>query len=128
MRKLDLFLFVLIGGIVIGGVAAVIVGNNRAATDVCTTTGVEHTITIANSVMRPEHVYAQRCDTLTIVNNDDITRRIAFGVHDSHQVYNGVSEKILVKGESLAITLTTTGEYHIHDHFHDETEAEFTVQ
>ncbi|MCA9325158.1 hypothetical protein KDA23_03795 [Candidatus Saccharibacteria bacterium] len=128
MRKLDLALFVVVGGIVIGGVVAVIVGNNRAATDVCTSTGANHVISISNGIMQPQDTLAQHCDTLTVINKDDITRRIAFGVHDHHQAYDGVSEKILHKGESLTVTLIKTGDYHVHDHYHDATEAEFTVK
>lgn len=42
---------------------------------------------------------------LTIVNAGDRVRKMAFGIHDHHQSYNGVTEKLLKQGEQLTITL-----------------------
>jgi hypothetical protein len=87
-----------------------------------------HTVIIQDNHMSPEHTQAALCDTLTIINNDHKQREIAFGQHDSHQVYDRVSEKLLNYGDSLDITLNEAGTYLFHDHFQKGVTADFTVQ
>jgi plastocyanin len=94
----------------------------------CLRTGQVHAVVIRNDQMQPETVTAKKCDRLTITNRDDVTREIGFGQHDHHTPYDGVSERILKKGESLTITLNQIGEFHYHDHFHDEVAGNFIVK
>jgi plastocyanin len=93
----------------------------------CQNKKTNHTVTIQNNTMDPAHTDAALCDTLTITNNDDSLRLIAFGEHDSHIAYDGVSEKTLKKGESFTITLNKPGTVIFHDHNQDEVEGDFTV-
>ncbi|HYF97148.1 MAG TPA: hypothetical protein VD947_03880 [Patescibacteria group bacterium] len=87
-----------------------------------------HTIYIKNDNMQPENINGNLCDTLTVKNSDDKLRRMAFGVHERHHEYDGITEKILRKDQSFTVTLNQVGTYTIHDHLEEETEAEFTVR
>ena len=94
----------------------------------CLQAGQVHQAVIRGDKLLPQTLTAKKCDRLTITNRDAITREIGFGEHDHHTPYDGVSERILKKGESLTITLNKTGEFHYHDHFHDEVAGSFTVR
>ena len=86
-----------------------------------------HIITIENDVANPTNTVARQCDTLTIINKDDETREIAFGLHENHVPYDGVAEKLLAKDQSFTVTLIQIGNFRVHDHIHDEVQATFTV-
>ena len=88
---------------------------------------VSHLVLIQGDAMVPEHTQALLCDTLTITNKDDALRLVAFGPHDDHQPYDGVTEKLLKRGQSLTITLNKTGTYQFHDHLQDVARGDFTV-
>ena len=86
-----------------------------------------HNIIIQNGVTTPSHVLARQCDLLTIINQDEEGREVAFGLHENHTPYDGVAEKYLVKDQSITVTLIQTGSFRVHDHIHDEVQATFTV-
>lgn len=88
---------------------------------------VNHTFHITNNAFTPAVIHATQCDTLTVINQDNKERLLAFGQHDQHMPYDGVSERVLHAGESFQVTLVQNGEFIIHDHLQDETEATFTV-
>jgi hypothetical protein len=94
----------------------------------CHSTDVDHLATIKNGTVSPAHITGRLCDRLTIKNTDDVLRFIAFGRHEDHQSYDGVTEKTIGKGEDFTITLNKSGDYKFHDHLHDEVEGTFTVQ
>ena len=104
--------------------------NSKPRTDVsaaCTGTHAKHVMTAQDGKLTPSHIAASRCDTLTITNADDQKRLMAFGVHNHHTAYDGMSERYLHKGESFTVTLDKTGTFTVHDHYQDETEGTFTV-
>lgn len=84
-------------------------------------------LTIKDDHMIPEHLDAKLCDTLTIKNTDDRSRLMAFGKHDRHEPYDGVSERYLLKDESFTVTLNQAGSFLVHDHHEDEVQATFSV-
>lgn len=86
-----------------------------------------HVVLIQNNAMVPKHTEALLCDTLTITNKDDVLRLVAFGPHDDHQPYDGVTEKLLKKGQSLTVRLNKVGTYQFHDHLQDVAQGDFTV-
>jgi len=88
---------------------------------------VTHHVIIKNDTATPSHTTATLCDKLTITNEDNETREVAFGPHEEHVPYDGVAEKALRQGQSLTVTLDQAGTYRLHDHFHDEVVANFTV-
>jgi hypothetical protein len=93
----------------------------------CSLPAVTHYVTIEHNVVSPSHTDAQHCDRLTIVNKDDATRLIAFGVHDRHIAYDGITERALKKGSQLTVMLKQTGSFHFHDHLQNEAAGTFTV-
>lgn len=88
---------------------------------------VAYKVAIHDGKVSDDHVYAKRCDTLTITNEDSGAREIAFGLHEHHEPYNGVAERLLGHGQSLTVTLNQTGAFRWHDHIHDEVQGYFTV-
>ena len=125
-----------VGTVLVGGVVVILgmimfIGplfeKDKSSSTACNHTNASHTAIIQNSKITPEHTFAKKCDTLTIINNDKVTRLMAFGEHENHIVYSGVSERNLSAGQSFTITLDKTGTYLFHDHHEDEVSAEFTV-
>lgn len=101
---------------------------SSANTPGCSQEGANHLVTIKNGEVMPNHTTGKLCDTLTIRNEDDVTRFMAFGQHDNHQAYDGVSERTLTKNQSFTIVMNKAGEYLFHDHLHDEVHGTFTAQ
>lgn len=101
-------------------------GNSREAKG-CYGAYTNHTVVIQNGVASPAHTTAPRCDTLTIINKDDVGLLIAFGQHDNHVPYDGVEERGLSKDQSLTVNLISTGDYRFHDHIYDHVQGTFTV-
>jgi len=98
-----------------------------SSNETCKHIGTEHTATIKDNKITPEHIQAKKCDSLVIVNDDTVTRLMAFGQHENHIVYSGHSEERLAQGQSFTVTLTQTGNYLFHDHYDESVNATFTV-
>jgi hypothetical protein len=86
-----------------------------------------HRVTIEHDTVTPAHTAARRCDKLIITNLDSKPRLLAFGRHEDHISYDGVSERVVPQGQSLQITLITTGTYLFHDHDEATITGTFTV-
>lgn len=86
-----------------------------------------HKVIIKNDQAEPSTTKASLCDTLNITNLDDSERLIAFGPHEDHVAYNGVSARLLSKDQSFTITLNKAGTYRFHDHIHDNAVGYFIV-
>ena len=99
-----------------------------SADNPCGEPGNLHVVTISDDTFQPDYVSAKRCDQMTIQNTDSQLRKIAFGKHNKHQPYNGITEKLLHKGEGLTITLDQTGSYTLHDHLNEKVKGNFTVE
>jgi len=120
-------------------VAAVLVFGSRAAanwylsrtapkdTVACTGAGVSHFVYIQDGKAEPAATSGKLCDTLTIVNKDTKLRLIAFGPHDNHIAYDGVTEEALAESQSMSVTLDKVGAYTFHDHIDDTSVGTFTV-
>ena len=93
----------------------------------CSGQHANHDVTIKNDKLSATHVNASLCDTLTITNQDNEMRLIAFGEHEHHTPYDGVTEEALKQGQSLSVTLNQLGNFKFHDHIHDEVQGTFTV-
>lgn len=100
---------------------------NAGVQVVCKVQGAHHVATIQDGIVMPEHTQAKLCDTLTITNSDNTGRLMAFGVHEDHVQYDGVTEQMLHQGDSFTVTLNRSGTYTFHDHLHDEVIGDFTV-
>jgi hypothetical protein len=97
------------------------------AAAVCTAPGATYNVTIRHDKLSQTAISGRLCDRLTITNQDDRLRLIAFGIHTHHQAYDGVTEKLLQRGQSLTITFDRPGEYTFHDHLQDSVIGYFTV-
>jgi hypothetical protein len=93
----------------------------------CRTKGKNHQVVMRDDMVTPEHTAAPLCDTLTITNEDNLNRLVAFGPHDHHTPYDGVTARLLTSGQSLTVTLNQTGNFRFHDHLHDTVQGTFTV-
>lgn len=94
----------------------------------CDAIGTEYVVAIQGGKLGMNRIQAKACDRLTITNEDDQLRLMAFGVHDSHRTYNGVTEQTLEKGDSMSVVLTEIGSFTFHDHLNDTFAGVFTVQ
>lgn len=124
---------VLTGASCVGAVlwAHYYVGTNStpaAVTFACKQRGATHQVVIENNQLSVAQIDGHLCDTMTIINEDDRIRLMAFGKHDHHQPYDGVVEKVLSKGESLTITFDQLGNFLFHDHLEDQVHGTFTVR
>jgi plastocyanin len=100
----------------------------NTSSSTCKQKGVDHLVIIKNNAVTPAHTNGKLCDTMTVTNTDDVLRYIAFGRHDEHQPYDGITEKTIEKDQSFTITMDEAGSYKFHDHLHDEVQGTFTVQ
>lgn len=99
----------------------------EAAYPPCQGTHTARQVTISNDQVNPGHTQAKRCDTLTITNLDDMPRIIAFGPHDHHVAYDGVTERYLSKEGRFTVTLIQPGSFSFHDHDQQTVNGTFTV-
>ena len=103
-------------------------GKDKVTVSPCGSPKVIHFVVIEHGKVKPEHTETNRCDKLSIVNKDNVLRLVAFGQHDHHIEYDGVSEKALTLNQQLTITLDHAGNFRFHDHLHDEVQGTFTVK
>lgn len=116
----------------IGLVGMGLVGYTRftqaAATSSCASgTQVTHQVVFKDSHVSPEFTDGKLCDKITITNQDNVTREVAFGAHDKHGSYDGVTEKFLNQNQSFTLSFNKVGMFHFHDHIHDEVMGYFNV-
>jgi cytochrome o ubiquinol oxidase subunit IV len=89
---------------------------NGQETGACSGQYDNHKVIINNGQASPQYTLANKCDTLTFVNEDSEGRELAFGEHPNHDVYAGENLVTLKRGRSKTIVLSETGEYQYHDH------------
>lgn len=134
MKKLQVIILVPIAALLIAGIIYGVSALSRDALPAeekqavtCNATGTEYVVTISGGKLSTYNLNTKLCDTLTIVNSDDQLRLMAFGVHEKHQTYSGVTEETLKPGERMTVTLEQAGTFTFHDHLHDEVKGTFTV-
>ena len=98
-----------------------------SAHDGCLPVSTHHNVTNQHGVVPPPNTDTKRCETLTITNLDRTRRIMAFGQHDHHITYDGITEEPLIKDQSLTVTLIKTGDFKFHDHANDEVKGTFSV-
>lgn len=103
--------------------------SNKAASAYppCSGKHAVHEVVIQNNKAVPAHTDGKRCDTLVITNLDDQDRVIAFGPHEHHVAYDGISERYLNQGGTFRVTLVQPGNFRFHDHIDDVVQGTFTV-
>lgn len=96
-------------------------------TGACQGNGDNHSVVIEEGVVSPNHIDANRCDTLTLVNRDDANHEFAFGTHEDLMSYGGIYEVPVKSGRSKSITLNEIGSFNFHDHANPAVAGSFTV-
>lgn len=102
--------------------------NARRRCEEATLKSRTHHVVIEGGKVSPEHTAARLCDRLIITNLDGNERLIAFGQHDKHVSYNGVSEKFLRQNQSFEVELIFPGNYLFHDHEDESVGGTFGVK
>ncbi len=92
---------------------AQISGNETGA---CVELRNTHVVTINGGMATPDAVEAQRCDTISFVNEDFFEHEIAFGNHPEDTSYGGLFELLVESGKTEIMTLNEVGEFMIHGH------------
>lgn len=87
-----------------------------------------HKVTFVGGQVSPVIIVANKCDTLTFINEDATEREITFGTHPNHSAYAGEVELIVRPGRSKTINLSEVGTYQFHDHLQPEMAGGFTVK
>ena len=129
MKRINISLAV-VGILVVAalGVGAIVAGDNSKVACTGHVAGAEtHSVMIMDNKAYPQTTKAKLCDTLTITNMDNKTRIVAFGPHEDHVPYDGVTEKILHVGDAFTVTLNQAGSFHFHDHLNDDADGYFNV-
>jgi hypothetical protein len=99
----------------------------KSETSTCSGNQQTHSVEIKNNAITPSRITAKLCDTLQVTNKDEKYRLIAFGEHENHRPYNGISEKGLAKDQSFSVRLNQSGNFLFHDHFDESLRTDFTV-
>lgn len=97
-------------------------------TGACSENKENHLVTISGGVANPMRIEANRCDSLTFLNEDDVVREVTFGTHPNHASYGGEDIVILDDGRPETITLNETGNFEFHDHLDPKMTGSFTVE
>jgi hypothetical protein len=122
---------VLVGLTIWGAIWVSNTDNRKAAAKFppCSGKYAVHKVNIQNDKVNPPHTNAKRCDTLVITNLDDVPRVIAFGKHEKHVAYDGVTERYLSPRGKFQVTLIQPGNnFLFHDHNQEEVQGTFTVR
>jgi cytochrome o ubiquinol oxidase subunit IV len=85
-------------------------------TGACQENKDNHIVVIKDGRASPTHTQANRCDTLTFLNEDDARREMVFGPHPNYHSYGGEEMVVLDDGRPETITLNESGDFMFHDH------------
>ncbi|HEU4914279.1 MAG TPA: hypothetical protein VFT16_02625 [Candidatus Saccharimonadales bacterium] len=99
----------------------------QAAT-ACPAIGKTRLLAIQGGSFGPGVLTVKRCDRIRVVNKDHAARLIALGEHDNHIDYPGFEEQALGNGDSFTFTANVAGRFHMHDHVHDDVEADIIIE
>jgi cytochrome o ubiquinol oxidase subunit IV len=90
-------------------------------------TGKTHEIMMMDDRAVPDHIDAHLCDTLTIMNHDEVTRTLIYGSDGKSATYAGQSSLSVRKGRSVSIPLTELGTHTFYDQKLNTLSGKFTV-
>lgn len=96
--------------------------------ELCGSTGTSHEIAIKHGVFARPDMSVQRCDIITVVNQDKDSYLLAFGNHERHEVYPGFESRLLTAGDTIIIDALKEGTFTVHDHKRDKASLQLTVE
>lgn len=86
-----------------------------------------HKITITGGQISPMQTEANKCDTLTFINETPNELVLHFGIYPQSAVYAGETEVAIRAGRSETLTLSEAGSYTFYDHADPNAYGQFTV-
>ncbi len=86
-----------------------------------------HQIVIKEAQVSPVYTFANKCDTLTFINEDTASKIITFGIYPNQGVYAGEIEIEVKNGRTETITLSETGTFQFYDRLQPETNGGFII-
>ncbi|GAC1391395.1 MAG: hypothetical protein NVSMB46_03760 [Candidatus Saccharimonadales bacterium] len=72
-------------------------------------------IIVKNSKFVPLHTFANKCDSLTFVNDDSSSRTVIFGKYPFQTPYAGVNNLLIPTDRGKTVTLSEVGKYMFYD-------------
>lgn len=96
-------------------------------TGACQSQGANHQIIVTNGQMSPLQTVANKCDSLTFLNEGQEELKIAFGTKAQHSSYAGEEELLVRIGRAKTITLSESGTFKFHDDLQADYVGEFRV-
>lgn len=84
-------------------------------------------VIIRNATVSPLSINANRCDTLTFINEDKQERTVTFGVYPARESYGGEYEIVLHSDDPETITLNESGQFNFYDELEPGVRGSFTV-
>lgn len=100
---------------------------NGQATGACQGQHDNHQITLNDDTINPVHTYADKCDTLTFVNEDITAQKIMFGQPEQPTAYAGLSDITARDDRNKTITLSESGSYRFYSESNQEISGFLTV-
>jgi cytochrome o ubiquinol oxidase operon protein cyoD len=96
-------------------------------TGACTETNKNLQVTIKGNSVTPANIQANRCDTLTFINEGDKGADIVFGSYPTRISYGGEDGVSVPKGYPVTITLNQSGDFKFFDSVNTTMIGQFTV-
>lgn len=84
-------------------------------------------VLVGTGRVTPAQVQAKRCDTLTFINESQLTRELVFGAHPVHATYGGHEAITVDASRPESIVLNQAGSYTYHDHNNPQAVGSFVV-
>ena len=97
-------------------------------TGACQGNKANHVVTLSGVEVKPFHITAKRCDTITFKSGDNVPYELMFGPHDSPKSYGGLYEIEVRADRAEIITLNETGNFSYHDSTDHGVTGSFTVE
>jgi hypothetical protein len=117
-----------LAGVVVLALVGIALAANTPAAARCDTAGAEHELTLQGDAFSAQQLTISQCDTVRIVNRDQLTFELNFGKHDRHIAYPGFHVQLLRPGTSQTFTATQSGSFELHDHLRDAAHLDLTIR
>jgi cytochrome o ubiquinol oxidase operon protein cyoD len=97
-------------------------------TGACKEVKTNHKVYIIDGVVVPSVISANKCDSLSFINEDEDLKIITFGIYPERAAYAGEIEIEVESGKSETLTLSDSGTFNYYDQVETKTLGSFTVE
>ena len=87
----------------------------------------KHKMTIKDGVISPSNIRADKCDSITFVNEDNVEYDMIFGAYPVPKSFGGEDNIIVEKKDTETFTLNESGFHGFYDKLNPSTAASFSV-